>query len=1538
MRKHILKKAAIITCLLLSASLAKAIGEPSTYFNIFVPPNAVNASRNVCLIVTAVYDSTAFSIVDDGMDGDTDDSKTGMLMAGQSYVLYIKDNGVNDDAQYASGGTLKQDGDYFIITSSKIVYASQATASDWQHDWVPATNKSGIGQKFIVYSPRVSSSNNDLNTFVYQDSTQITIRKISKSATNGSGYTNVDIFSEQIVAQKLLNRGQDLIYTNSNGRDLMTSGETYVIEANKPITVQYGALYGNERDGGGYVPSSTGNSGGELFYFAVPFQSGTNGEQEIRIVSLDAANIVRLERYNAGSWTAVKSWTLGANSPADWVGRTNSNVNYATVFRVSCTAGKRVSVFEANWLETGSPGTSDIGTMCGSLDGRSSGQDFLIYLAPPGDEKNVVNPFTGLAFGQQLTHAYLFSFNDTCHITVKDARTNGSDLSKTFTVMPGKYADCFLTLNEWRGIYNGTGTTAGGPERPYVLIHSDKPISVMNTNFNDNWMMYCGSALEQSFSQTTSSSKNSAKPGDTVTVSSQLIFNGNLNIDSAAVSITVGSGAKVTGSSLNNTSLNKTVQGVVSPSDNNTQIAFPLQDSLSPQYNYLITTTLVPKVMSNNGALLQNNAVISVETIVKGNVNGIMQQSASSEGISIQSSNTSNLMFNLSNLNNDLTNSWTANIIDLNGDGYEDIYVADKDANKPNLYYQNNGNKTFTKTGLGVLTNDQAITVCSAWADCDNDGDADVLMINNTQKPNYLYKNQSGTFSKALNSGLNSQPAYYHAGSFADYDNDGWLDIFVSNYMPTKFNELYRNKGDGSYEQVMTTPMSNEAFMSLGATWADYDNDGDQDLFVPNGNGANNSFFNNNGNGTFTKRSDLIICNDGGNSVGSCWGDINNDGWLDLYVANASNENDFLYVNNKNGGFNKITNSPVVTSGGHSHGCSFADVDNDADLDLYVTNDKGVKFLFMNDGNGNFTRNTDEVVTADYANSMGNYFFDADRDGDQDLFVATHSGQTNYFFTNNGNTNHWASYKLIGNLSNKGAIGARVSVKSAGKWQVREISCQSGIGGQSSIRAHFGLAGSTVIDSVRVNWPSGYVQTIANQSVNAFYTINEPSGAAIKGQVYYDLNNNCVKDAGENALGHMRVALGNGYYAMTNDQGYFKAAVPSGTYVLAAVAEGIWVAGCTIPSFSAAIMSTINANVPVTTTVSGSDINVSIGATAMRKGFKNQVVLHAENIGSNTAYNVPLKLTLGGFMKITESSPNYNSNAGPVYNWLIDTLKPGQSISIFLKDSVYRSSTVGATLTFTLNSNCSGDLNAANNNFVYTTEVVGAIDPNDLLVSPKGESDSGYVKAGTVLIYTIRFQNVGNYKASSISLHDQLPEGLDFEKVEFVSSSHPCIFNIGRGGRIGAQFENIELPDSTEDEPNSHGYLSFSAPLKYDLQQREMILNQAEITFDYEDPLQTNKVLNTLVNDLKSEIVMVYPNPCSSSLFVKLGSSLERYQGNNLIQSIIVYNLLGKIVKTTHPFASEAQLSFEEQPDGLYTLIIMDSSGNTFRSKVIVNK
>ena len=243
-------------------------------------------------------------------------------------------------------------------------------------------------------------------------------------------------------------------------------------------------------------------------------------------------------------------------------------------------------------------------------------------------------------------------------------------------------------------------------------------------------------------------------------------------------------------------------------------------------------------------------------------------------------------------------------------------------------------------------------------------------------------------------------------------------------------------------------------------------------MFIPNGDDENNTLAHNNGDGTFDLVTTGPVVTDGGNSTGSCWGDYDKDGDMDLFVANASDENDFLYRNEGNGSFTRMANTPIVTSGGHSHGCSWVDVDNDADLDLYVSNDNGTKFLFIN-SNGTFASKPTEIITANFGKTFGHSWSDYDKDGDMDVFAVTHSNQPNYFFTNNGNSNKWINITLKGTNSNASAIGAELSIRANSEWQRMTVNAQNGIGGQNSLRQHFGLANATMVDSILVKWPSG---------------------------------------------------------------------------------------------------------------------------------------------------------------------------------------------------------------------------------------------------------------------------------------------------------------------------------------------------------------------------------------------------------------------------------------------------------------------------------
>ena len=151
-----------------------------------------------------------------------------------------------------------------------------------------------------------------------------------------------------------------------------------------------------------------------------------------------------------------------------------------------------------------------------------------------------------------------------------------------------------------------------------------------------------------------------------------------------------------------------------------------------------------------------------------------------------------------------MTDSWTVSLVDYNNDNWDDIFISDRDKTKSNHLFRNNRNKSFTKITTGDFGTDVAISISSSWADIDNDGDLDALVVNNTEKPNGLYfNNGNGTFTKKKSAGFLQQPAYYHNANWVDYDKDGLIDLFLCNYWPTKFNELWHNDGNGNFSNVL---------------------------------------------------------------------------------------------------------------------------------------------------------------------------------------------------------------------------------------------------------------------------------------------------------------------------------------------------------------------------------------------------------------------------------------------------------------------------------------------------------------------------------------------------------------------------------------------------------------------------------------------------------------------------------------------------------------------------------------------------------------
>ncbi|HEU0009366.1 MAG TPA: FG-GAP-like repeat-containing protein [Verrucomicrobiae bacterium] len=425
---------------------------------------------------------------------------------------------------------------------------------------------------------------------------------------------------------------------------------------------------------------------------------------------------------------------------------------------------------------------------------------------------------------------------------------------------------------------------------------------------------------------------------------------------------------------------------------------------------------------------------------------------------------------------------------------------------------------TFTKITTGSIVTDVATSLGCSWGDFDNDGFLDMFVANSTYPGvpwgrNFLYhNNRDGTFTAITSGSIVTEVGDHPAGIWGDYDNDGFLDLFITHGSVVQgsrlANFLYRNNGNGTFSKVTNGNVATDLGNARGCAWGDFDNDGKLDLYVSNAYFITNFLYRNRGDLTFTRVTAGSIATELADSRGCSWGDYDNDGYLDLFVANGgrtSTQNNFLYHNNGDGNLTKVTSGSIVNDGGHSFGCTWGDYDNDGFLDLFVANDgKENNFLYHNNGDGSFTKITNGSPVNDGGESIGCAWGDYDHDGFLDLFVGnggnTLSGndenQRNFLYRNNGNGNNWLAIKLVGTASNRSAIGSKVRVSAlmggTNRWQLREISGGDAIGGQNGLHAHFGLGDATNIDTVRIEWPSGTVQQLHDVAVKQFLTVTEP--------------------------------------------------------------------------------------------------------------------------------------------------------------------------------------------------------------------------------------------------------------------------------------------------------------------------------------------------------------------------------------------------------------------------------------------------------------
>lgn len=480
-----------------------------------------------------------------------------------------------------------------------------------------------------------------------------------------------------------------------------------------------------------------------------------------------------------------------------------------------------------------------------------------------------------------------------------------------------------------------------------------------------------------------------------------------------------------------------------------------------------------------------------------------------------------------------------AAFLDYDQDGYIDLYITsgtwvegfskDKKPDKlpENHLYRSRGDGTFEdvtkKAGVGGPWYCMGVTA----GDYNNDGYPDLYLSN--YGPNVLLKNNgNGTFTdvtkRADVAGGNECSV---GAAWLDYDNDGLLDLYVGNYLnydpqykyyyapdgfpgPMAYDSqsdvLYHNKGNGVFEDVTKSMgIIDIDGRAMGVGSADYDDDGFVDIYVANDHTLNYLWHNDGGKG-FTDRgtmSGTAFGQSGESTVSMAvdFADYNGDGLTDIFVSDDKYCS--LYENMGNGIFtDQSYPSGIAMPAGQFIGwsSSFIDYNNDGLVDIYKTNGQMKHLygqedqLFENTGDGKFK---------DVSTERGKYFLkklvgrgacfgDYDNDGDIDAYIVNLNDRGAFLRNNKGNQNNWLTLNLVGTTSNRDGIGSHVKLTSGGKVQTAQKKSTTGYLSQNDPRMHFGLTKNAMVDRIEIKWPSGKLQVLENIKANQILTVKEP--------------------------------------------------------------------------------------------------------------------------------------------------------------------------------------------------------------------------------------------------------------------------------------------------------------------------------------------------------------------------------------------------------------------------------------------------------------
>ncbi|MFK8101110.1 MAG: T9SS type A sorting domain-containing protein [Saprospiraceae bacterium] len=765
---------------------------------------------------------------------------------------------------------------------------------------------------------------------------------------------------------------------------------------------------------------------------------------------------------------------------------------------------------------------------------------------------------------------------------------------------------------------------------------------------------------------------------------------------------------------------------------------------------------------------------------------------------------------------------------DLDGDNDLDILYAAYLSNEIGWYENEDGQGNFG-IGMGIVTVAAGLTG-GTRADIDGDGDLDIVSASRDQNRISWYENLDGAGEFGPENRVTLSAINIAEVEATDFDGDGDQDLIYYNTSSSDLQIawLENEDGAGTFGPIQVITLINHKISAMEL--ADLDGDGDADILTSSNQGVR--WYENMG-GVSSGEQLISFLADDGPSV--CTGDIDGDGDLDILASYLGTK--IVWYENENG-MGSFGTEQIVLSGNNDSTAVIVyltDIDGDGDLDL-VTGDNDCKWYENEDGAGNFS--DPQVIFVASTQIKKFTRIDANGDGNLDLMAIFRDAI------------HWYQNEGMGSYA-----AARV------------VDLE---GGNINIGGFFtgDIDGDGDLDI-----------SYAGRNLNkVVWHANVSDESSLAGRCFLDANENGILDIGEIGLLNQKVLLEpDALNTWTGTAGDFEYFLEAGMYNLSHEATAIWEAtspaDVTLEIDDLGAQTVVNFGVKALTEVVETELNITSAPT--RCGFTVPFWLSLTNTGTQSG-DGSLTFILDSIVTYATAEPLPTTIAGDTLTWTFTDLDPTYAENIKLYLIMPGVDSIGEEISLTAISELM-DISSSSvftDTSTFTSIINCAYDPNDKLVEPNRGGVENPTLFGEKLNYTIRFQNTGTDTAFTVVLKDQLDADLDWSTFRATASSHPYQVYLNDAGLLEFTFNNILLPDSTTNEPESHGFVKYVIEHKENLAENTVLENSAEIYFDFNPPILTNTTINTLVTMLptstedfvqKPKLIKAFPNPFSES-------------------------------------------------------------------------